>query len=454
MKWVKRMAGIIAGILIFSIAVRVLNYMYVACDDEWERMLWHSFYEDKGKIDNLYLGSSHVYCDINPYKLDQLNGQYNFNLSTSAQRMNGTYYLLKEADRCNNLSHVYVELYFYYMVSEKNNLDGDIDPIESGVSFNWKNTDYMHFSLNKLQYMTTMTDVEKYPDVFLGFSRYRSHLDDWKYVETLVERKINSEDKKYQYHYEWEDGTGYDEYQPRGRWYSSRVCPGEERIYGQDRSLVEDPMAESSKGYLRKVVSYCQAREIPITLFISPVYELQLISAEHYDNYLNQVREIAEEYDVDIYDFNLARGEYFPIQDIKYFRDVGHLNSAGADLYTEFFYKIMSGDATENQMYFFDTYEQKLAHAEPEVYGIYYRDEALEEEGDSLHRNMFIASNRDEGMEYKIVMIPEDDREQYILQDFSENKTFLVDNDEHGTCMITYRMKAVPDTVQTIEITY
>lgn len=354
MKWIKRTSSILVGVLVFAVIVRVLNYMYVGGTDEEERILWHSFYEDTGKIDNLYLGSSHVYLDLDPYQLDQLNGQYNFNLSTPGQLMNGSYYLLKEADRCNRLSHVYVELYYFYNV--KDNFGEDREPIDAFVSCNWENTDYMRLSFNKLQYMITMADMEKYPDIVFGFSRYREHLDDWDYVKGTMGRKRSSKYLNYQYRIDWDDdGNMYDEYLPRGRVYSSKKYLGKQRFLIQDKILKKNPMAETSEAYLRKVITYCQKREIPITLFISPIYELQLISTEHYDNYLNQVREIAEEYDVDIYDFNLVGEEYLPIQEPEYFRDVGHLNSTGADLYTEFFYKIMSGGAVENQKYFYDT---------------------------------------------------------------------------------------------------
>lgn len=90
--------------VIFYMVSAALDYIYVS-DSAWERILWHNFYKDDGKIDNIYLGSSHVYCDINPMQLDDMNGQFNFNLSSGAQRLNGSYYLLKEADKNNSLSH-------------------------------------------------------------------------------------------------------------------------------------------------------------------------------------------------------------------------------------------------------------------------------------------------------------------------------------------------------------
>lgn len=451
MKWAKRAAGIGTGIFIFVAIVHVLNYMYVACDDEWERILWHSFYEEQGKIDNLYLGSSHVYCDIDPYQLDQLNGQYNFNLATSGQPMNGTYYLLKEADQRNELSHVYVETgYLTNVILDED----DGEPMETRVAYNWKNTDHMRFSPNKLQYMITMANSERYSDIFLGFSRYRSHLADWEYVRRITDTKKSREHMNYQYHSEWDDGIAYDEYLPRGCYYSTGKIRDKERLFGQEIVLGENPMAETSEAYLRKVISYCQEREIPLTLFISPIYELQLISTEHYDNYLEQVRGIAAEYHVDIYDFNLVGEEYLPIQKTRYFRDAGHLNATGAELFTEFFHKIMSGDAEENRKYFYDTYAQKLAHAEPEVYGLCYHVEETGKDGATPSKSIFIASNRDEGMEYRVIMTPGNDRDQYLIQDFSENKTFKLDSNEHGKCAITYRMKNTSDAEKTIEITY
>lgn len=455
MKWVKRIAGIIAGIFIFTFIVCVLNYMYVGGTDEEERILWHSFYEDEGKIDNLYLGSSHVYFDIDPYQLDRLNGQYNFNLSTPGQLMNGSYYLLREADRCNRLSHVYVELYYYYNVyNVKDNFDGDRESIEKYLSFNWENTDYMRLSFNKLQYMTTMADIEKYPDIFLGFTRYREHIDDWNYVREIMKRKRSSEYLNYQYRINYDDDENiYDEYFPKGRVYTSKELSPEQRRIMQDWILEGNPMAETSELYLRKVITYCQEKDIPITLFISPIYELLLISTEHYDSYLEQVRGIAAEYGLDVYDFNLVGGEYLPIQEPVYFRDAGHLNSKGAELFTDFFYKVVSGDTEENRKYFYDSYEEKLAHAEPEVYGIYCRDEP-EEDGEVQYRSMYLASNRAEGMEYRIVMTPKSDKEQYLIQDFSENRAFRADISERGTCTITYRMQDAPDVWKTIEITY
>lgn len=438
MNLVKRIAGIAAGILIFAGIVNLMNYIYVP-ESEWESRLWHKFYEDKGKIDNLYLGSSHVFFDIDPSLLDELNGQYNFNLATPTQLMNGTYYLLREADRNNELSHVYIELHYGCNIegksSEKN------EPILTQPYRNWNNTDYMNFSLNKLAYMFSIADVEKFVNIWLPFSRYRSKLDDWETIrQTVVDKKIAKE--------QTDCDSGICE---KGFQYSTTVYRDDSRVYRQSCILEEKPLPEMSEAYFRKTIEYCQKREIPITLFVSPMYELKLISTENYDNYVNQIREIADEYHVVFYDFNLAKEEYLPIQNTKYFHDAGHLNTVGARMYTEFFYEVVSRDVSENHKYFYDSYVQKLQSSTPTVYGIYYR-KTDQTDDDPQAKNMWIASNREEEMEYRIILTPEGE-ESYMVQDFNENKMFL-DSSVHGVCTIIYRIKDIPDIVQTVEINY
>ncbi|MDE7206541.1 MAG: hypothetical protein K2N90_05200, partial [Lachnospiraceae bacterium] len=124
------------------------------------------------------------------------------------------------------------------------------------------------------------------------------------------------------------------------------------------RILDEDCLGRESKKYLYKIIQYCQKRDIPITLFVSPIDELQLTSTEKYDCYVNQIKEIASECNVAFYDFNLAKEAYLPIHQNQYFRDIGHLNSEGAGVFTPFFAQVMAGDPLKNEMYFYSSYRE------------------------------------------------------------------------------------------------
>lgn len=82
-----------AGVMIFIGITQILNQMYVECDGiKHYRVLWHQFYENAGGIDYLYLGSSHVYRDIDPGILDQMTGKRNFDLASPAQSLDGSFF--------------------------------------------------------------------------------------------------------------------------------------------------------------------------------------------------------------------------------------------------------------------------------------------------------------------------------------------------------------------------
>lgn len=440
-KGFRRIAGILAGIFILTGISHILGEMYqVESTVAWGRILWHHFYEDRGKIDHLFLGSSHVHYDLNPYLLDELDGQYHFNLSTPAQRLNGTYYLLREADRNNELSHVYLEMYYVCHLGD--------DSFEDYAA-NWKNVDYMEPSLNKAAYMLSIGGEDQYIHTLFPFTRYRKYLGDWDYVKARLEEKKQDNYRNYRYEFEAEDGNGGESYERQGYCNCTTVFRDGAKLYPQEHILSGYAMGERTEEYFRKIIEYCRKKEIPITLFVSPINDLQLISTLDYDDYITALKSLAAEYGIPFYDFNLAREEYLPIQDGKYFKDAGHLNRYGAELFTPFFYQVAAGEEADNEHYFYRSYEEKLKELPPTVYGIYYR-EPTKENG---KKTMWIASNRDTGMEYKIVLTPEEG-EPYTVQDFMANKMFTVLSEEKGTCRIEARTKDAPDKVQTLKIDY
>ncbi len=390
-KYIKPIAGLLASFFIFYGIYNLLNYMYVSpTDSNWERILWHGFYENKGNIDNVYIGSSHVFFDINPEQLDEMNGQFNFNLASSSQQADGSYYLLKEADRNNSLSHVYLELYHSFYTK---NCQG-LETIDTFCNSNWKNMDYMQESLNKLEYMLSIADSEKYMDIFFPFSRYRMNLDNWKYINDTIEGKQKDDYLAFKFCDE------LNEFRKQGYWYSDKVFSENERIYEQSTVLCENSIGEKSEKYLRKFITYCQQRNLPLTLFISPIDELPLISTEDYDSYVCQIRELSQEYGVAFYDFNLAKKEYLPLCHEDSFFNLTHLNAVGANVFTPFFYKVVSKTETENRDYFYNSYKEKLQDLPPAIYGLYYKN---------LGKSCIykVASNREEGMEYRITITPD-----------------------------------------------
>lgn len=441
---IREAVGILTGVITFMGIVCGLNYLYVETTERemiWSRVLWHNYYEDRGKIDNIYLGSSHVYNDIDPRILDKLSEQCNFNLSTASQTMNGSFYLLKEAGQDNELSNVYLEMYYQCSVNDTK--------MDNEYHRNWNNIDYMELSLNKIQYMISNGGLDRCLDNFFPFVRYRTKLGDWEYVKQVMEDKREMDYLAYQYRSDYEDGNGYIEFMKQGFRNYTRMYPESKMRFNQTTILEKHSMGQKSEQYCRKVIEYCQKEDIPITLFVSPICDLQLISTEGYDNYIDEIRKIAGEYEIPFYDFNLAKEQYLPLQANEHFGDIGHLNSYGAAVFTSFFYEVVSGEEEENEKYFYASYADKLQGNAPALYGIYYRNSEESEQT----RIVWIASNRDSEMEYKVVLTP-NEGEPYIVQDFDTNKEFAISKEEHGICSITARMQGASEEIRTMEIDY
>ncbi len=433
----KRIAGILGMLLLFLAIGELLNVMYVS-EGGRNRYLWHQFYEHEGEIDNLFLGSSHVFCGVNAVLLDDLNGQHNFDLSSAYQTLNASYYLLREADRKNSLSHVYLEM--YYPVSLY---------IETGAE-NWLNIDHMELSWNKWEYFASIAvrDPRHLPEICFPFYRYRRFLGDWDYITQTIEGKRTNT-----YYNVFADGNGYEESMGQGYIYSSRVLQEHEKLMTSYTVLSENPMGEVSEQYLRKIISYCKEREIPITLFTVPMYGLSPVSTEHYDYYVDEIRTIAGEYGVAYYDFNLVKEEYLPIQRNEFFMDTDHLNGAGADFFTTFLNQVMSKEDSENEEYFHASFAERLRAEEPRVYGLYLREHTSQEEPDQQMKTYWIASNREDDMEYNISLVS-DTGEVNLIQDFTENREFTLPAEEHGICTIRARMKDGMEELCNMEISY
>ncbi len=454
MGYLRRGLWVLLWTAAFFAGVYGLNYLYVESgDSDWCRVLWHNYYAQERNIDCLYLGSSHVYCDIEPAVLDTLNGKNNFNLSSGSQLLNGSYYLLREADRRHDLEHVYLEM--FYVVST-----GPTGIYDENVANNWRNTDYMRLSFNKLEYMLDMSKREQYAETIFPFLRFRSKLFDYEYVRDMMRHKGTENYREYVVNIPYEDGSAT-YYADKGYYETTRQLEENGLRWTGSYRMEEEPLTEDAERYLRKIIEYCQEKQIGITLFSSPIYELQVLSTEHYDRYVEQIERIAAEYGIHYYDFNLCREEFLPIQQTENFMDIGHLNTRGADLYTPVFWQVMSGTAEENEAYFYPSYTAKLQETSPRIYGIYSADAAvngLVDSGVTVYR---VAANRPQDLEYSITLTPnaaektaETEGTGKKYRDFSSNPYFGIPKNTNGTCTVAARIRGQESVLQTLEIAY
>lgn len=433
----KRVLVVGLTIVVIYGVCQLLNFLYVLPED-FSRILFHTYYEEENNIDYLYLGSSHVYNGINPYRLDEINGGNNFSLGTSAQLLNASYHLLVEADKDHELKHVFLEMYYSISTGEE---------YATRIWNNWRVTDFMKPSRNKLELMLSLNGAENYIETVLPFIRYRSKLFDAEHICNNIDNKSSEMYKKYQY--ETKNSLGNVSFYGKG--FCKREWSLEESnlIMGQT-SLSEEPILPEAEIYLRKIIEYCQENNIKITLYSAPMYELQLLSINDYDRYVKQVNSIAREYGIAYYDFNLCKEEILPIQGVQYFYDIGHMNYKGTELFTDVFWYIMQGTPENNRDFFYQTYAEYKENTDERIYGVLNAKVENPVAGIEYFR---VASNKENSMEYRIVLTP-DDGDSVMFQDFSDNTIFYMPVDDKGICTIVARNKSNPEKIQTIEIEY
>lgn len=445
LEWLVLIIGIV-------LVAKRLDYLFVDdYVDSNNREFWHDFYSYEGEIDSICLGSSHVLCDLDPNLLDELSGYHFYDMSTTALTLNGDYYLLKECCKKHDVKRVYLELY-HSVTAEIDSEEGPCDRIDSNCSWNWKNTDYMHFGLNKLEYMLTMGDVEKYINIFLPFTRYRSLLfEDEKFnIEYLLNNIENKKDANYLSYNDYiEPGDNVTYY--KGFQHSNQRRSELNRTYYPNINLTEKKIGNKTQKYIRKIAEYCKKNEIELVLFISPIDRLQLMATGDYDAYYRQVKDISEELGVPFYDFNLCKGENLDFCTNEKMLDFEHFNEQGAEDFTRLFWMVVSQNKECSEDMFYPSFKDALAYEPAKLYGIFGLDFFQDEEG-LWHRNNTIVCNHDEGMLYKISVKP-DEAEEFLIQDYTNNRDFSLCVEGHGIITILAK-DTINETEDKIDLEY
>lgn len=349
--------------------VKGMDYLYVDDTNEFARTMMHAFYAEKDNIDRLYLGSSHVFCDIDPSVLDDGNGDNHFNMASGNQQLITSYYLLVEADKKHDLDRVYLDLYYTCTCRGQGNLhDHHVIP------FSWNVINQMKPSVNKLSYMLHLTGPEDYYLTFLPFKRYTEELFHLNYVSEIVRAKQSAQWKNCEYTYVNESG---DESSARGE-KGFRLNYGTPE-YGKlsaktaEDPVEKDPIVPESMEYLIKIVEYCREHDIALTWIVCPMTELKLVRNGAYDNYIDQVSRLAEQYQVPYYDFNLCKRKYLDLSANDLWADEGHLNTYGAETFSQFlsdFLQAQEAGETTFQDCFYGSYQEKLGDLQEEIFGL------------------------------------------------------------------------------------
>ena len=255
--------------------------------------------QPKNSVDVVFMGSSHIHCDVNTALLWEQYGIAAYDYSAAEQPLWVTYFYLKEFCKYQNPKLVVLDLYSPARFKEDYQYDWLYDNL-AGVKF----------SLNKLKMLYVSCEPEYYFDYFPSIGAYHNRYaevteEDYEYLfSKRSERQVNK---------------GFTPY--------FQTRPQSEPEITQKKS---GGITVKSEQYLQKIIEFAQDNDIDLFLIVSPY-----ITTQEDELVYNRVHEIADQCGLQFNSTNYFYSE-MDLNFDKDFFDESHLNYAGSIKFTEY----------------------------------------------------------------------------------------------------------------------
>ncbi len=255
--------------------------------------------QPRDSIDVVFMGSSHIHCDVNTALLWEKYGIAAYDYSAAEQPLWTTYYYLKEICKYQKPQLVVLDLYSPARFKDDYQYDWLVDNL-NGVRFSW----------NKIGMILASCEMDRIWDYFPSIATY--HL---RYAE------LNAEDWKYLGMSKKERAAfkGYTPY--------FYIKPQEEPILAEKYS---GGITIKSEMYLQRIIEYARDHGIDLFLMVSPY-----ITTDEDELVYNRVHEIADRYGLM---FN-STNYYYMAMGLNFkedFNDSSHLNYQGSCKFTDY----------------------------------------------------------------------------------------------------------------------
>lgn len=296
-----RIINLIKALVVVVLAAAILfgidKLFLLKSEDGINQM--EAFYKQKDEtVDVLFLGSSHVYCDIATGVLWDNYGMASFDLGGAEAPPWVSYYHLKEALRTQRPKVVCFEMSVPALYPTQYQSDSWAADNNYGMKIGRNRWDQLKVNSEEKDFRKRLFPLS------VMHGRYADlNENDFKDVRNSINYK------------------GFD---PR-EYTASQEAP--------DMSAVTErvPCSEKAEEYIRKIIELCQSEDIPLIFFVSP------FSVEkEYQEVFNYIFDIAAEYGVVCLDFDKmydAMGLDFSAD----MADFTHLNYSGNYKFTDFF---------------------------------------------------------------------------------------------------------------------
>ena len=348
MKMLRKLGAVLLFAALTLAVLAAANFLLVDDVHSYSRAMLQELYADAGKIDTLFLGSSHCYRSVDPDAVDAALGTYSFNAGSSQQLPDGSYYMLREAAAQNQLKTVYLEMFYTgYNQSASKNV-----PLACYLL-----TDHMRWnSPNRYAYQAEMGGMAAFADLLLPA---RHGVASPSKMPALWRAKLTDGYTlgNYSYLTYADEGESY-----RGRGFVYTSGAPENAFHTLLDVDPEAPLSDFGWEYLRKTAEFCQENGIDLVLFTAPLPSAYLYNTANYQAYVDALRDFATENNTVYWDFSLYKDVDTLDLLVGDFSDAHHLNGQGAEKFTAVLCDTIARENAGEDVstLFYDTVEEKL----------------------------------------------------------------------------------------------
>lgn len=271
------------------------------------------YVQPKNSIDVVFMGSSHVHCDVNTAVLWDDYGIAAYDYSAAEQPLWITYYYLQEICKYQTPKLIVLDLY-------------SPARFKDDYQYTWLRDSLLgvRFSFNKLQMLYVGCEPEHYFDYFPNFVVYHHRYPTSSDIEYLFESK--------------EDRVSFKGYTPYyNRQYMPYYYKGRTPYYTDSPQPEPDPKVDrsdsitiKSEQYLQKIIEFTQKNDMDLYLIVAP-YRITNEDELAY----NRVKEIADSYGLEFNSTNYLSDEMDLDFDTDFYDD-SHLNYKGSCKFTRY----------------------------------------------------------------------------------------------------------------------
>lgn len=392
--------------------IQVLNFCLVDDERYQSRIMLHDFY-NQDDVDTLFLGSSISYNSINPLIIDENSDTASFNMSSSSQKLNVSYLYLQEAIKEYDVNTVCLELN-YGSQKLTNKLDMDTS--------NMNAVNYLKPSIHKYLFKYTSTTPSNMIRFVIPAKRFDYALLNPAKIISNVKMKLSDDYRNCSF-----SAISDEEQEYTGKGHVDFYDSIDEKQLFEEKSneklvLNNDYWIHN----LKKIKELCDENEIRLIIYCAPMPTYSLLSAGNYDEYVDYLKNITKELNLEYYDFNLIKEEYFD-DSMSLFHDTIHMSKNGSETFSKVFSLILNRDSKITDM-FYDSFLEKMKSIDGKVYGVAY------EKNSNNELECEIISNRDSS-NFNVVYINGENLENRI--DVSINNTFIIEDNNYGTFRIS-----------------